>query len=666
MAAVKTPIPTPSAEAARTALPPPRRLRRGLEGWLYGWQGRWRRRGAVKAEWRQLADAATAEMERCGELPEMELTQLLAERRAAIRRRQKLPSDQLAVVLGSVAEAARRHTGLKAHPNQLMGAIGLWRGALVEMGTGEGKTLTLAMAAMLRGWQGRPCHVVTANDYLARRDARGLRKFFAAGGLEVGYVVSAQETAERRAGYAADICYTTAKELLADLLRDRLVLGPWAAERRRTVGRMQRGLVPEAATVLRGVHCVLVDEADHVLIDEAVTPLIISQPRANADMTAAYEETATFTKSIAAERYEIVVRRQEVELGNELVQQIREEWEPQAAVLKNPRWRLELVRQALRAREFFKRDRHYLIKEGKVVIIDEGTGRPQEQRSWRQGLHQMIEASEGLKLTDPADTLASISFQRFFRQVPVLAGVSGTAIEEAAELWQVYQLPVVPLPPHRPCQRKMHRLSVTARAEERWDQVVATVRRIQATGQPVLVGTRSVAASELVSRRLDALGVPCAVLNARQLEREAQIVSNAGKEGVVTIATNLAGRGTDIRLGKGVVAKGGLMVIATELHGARRIDRQLQGRSGRQGDPGEVRSWACLEDELLRKNLPNWCRQGLVYLIEKNAPGATGCARWSLRWAQRRTGAKLAKQRRELVKQDERMALLLGDGSGSS
>ena len=304
---------TPSREAARTTMPPPRKLRRGLEGLLYGWQGAWRRRPGVKREWARIAALAGVELDRWEESDVTTLRAALAEHRQTLRRTAHPSGAHLAKALGIVAAAARHHTGLRAHPNQLLGAVGLWHGALIEMATGEGKTLTLALAAMLRGWQGRPCHVVTANDYLARRDAQALNRFYEAGGLRAGWVIAEQPGSDRRRGYAADICYTTAKELLADWLRDRLALGPWAVARRRALGRMQRGAVSDVATVMRGVYCVLVDEADHVLVDEAVTPLIISQPRPNADMSEAYVETAEFARGIAAGEYRAQAAHQDVE-----------------------------------------------------------------------------------------------------------------------------------------------------------------------------------------------------------------------------------------------------------------------------------------------------------------------------------------------------------------
>lgn len=606
---------------------------------------------------------ADAELSRWDESDAATLRAALSEHRKAVRRAGELSASHLAKTLGVVAAAARIHTGLRAHPNQLLGAIGLWHGALVEMATGEGKTLTLAMAAMLRGWQGRPCHVVTANDYLARRDAQGLARFYESGGLRAGWVVAQQPGPERRKGYEADICYTTAKELLADWLRDRLALGPWAVARRRALGKMQSGSISDAATVMRGVYCVLVDEADHVLIDEAVTPLIISQPRPNAEMSSAYVETAEFARKISSEEYRALVAHQDIELGESLRLKVREEWQPKAAVLKNPRWREELVRQALRAREFFQRDKQYIIKDDKVVIIDESTGRPQAQRSWRQGLHQMVEAAEGVALTDPADTMASISFQRFFRQVPELAGVSGTAAEERGEFWRVYGLPVIAVDSHRPNQRRAHSLQVVARATDRWRQVVDRVAALHVSGRPMLVGTRSVAASETLAKLLGEREIPCAVLNARQLEREADVVAGAGQSGCVTIATNLAGRGTDIQLGEGVVELGGLVVIATEMHASRRVDRQLFGRCARQGDPGETWAWASLEDELAERNLYGWWRRSVLTLAVTRMPGAGLLAKGTMHWVQRCSARRSARQRHQLARQDQRLALYLGDGS---
>lgn len=655
---------TPSREAGRTRLPPPRRLRTGLEAWLHAAEGRWRRRDAVRQRWQAAAAAVLARREDWRTWSDERLDEEMGELRARERRAAGRREGARVEALAGWVEIAARTLGLEAHPAQVVAAWGLTEGALVELPTGEGKTLALALAAGVAAWAGRPCHVVTANDYLAVRDARGLAGFYARGGVSVGVVGAGLAPAERAGAYGAEVVYTTAKELLADFLRDRLLLGRWQHAGRRAVRRLDRdraeGAEP-AGLVLRGVHTVLLDEADHTLVDEAATPLIISRRRADPLLAEACAEVSEWVGALRRDRdYTVDPEGQRIELTAAAVQAVRESWQPRARVLRNRRWRAELVRLALQAREFFRRDRHYVVRDGQVVLIDEGTGRLQEQRSWRRGLHQLVEAKEGLALTAATETAASVSFQQFFRRVPRLAGVTGTAAENAAELWRGYGLPVVAVPPHRPSRRTSAPLRVRATADARWAGVVDAIAACQTSGQPVLVGTRSVAASEHLAALLAARAIPCAVLNARQLDREAEIVARAGQRGRVTIATNLAGRGTDIRLGPGVVELGGLVVIATELHAAARVDRQLHGRAGRQGDPGRVEPWASWEDELAVRFVPAGLRRILAAAVTREWTGAQPLSRAALRWAQMRAEQMAARQRRDVVRRDEWLQDFLG------
>lgn len=640
---------TPSREAARTRLPPPRRLRDGLEAWLHGWAGRWRARPAVLVRWQTAALAIAARRAELAAWPEDRLDAELSRLREAHRRASRHAPPSRLETLAALVETAARATGLVAHPAQIAAAWGLGEGALVELPTGEGKTLALALAAAPAAWSGRPCHVVTANDYLAARDARTLGAYYARCGVSVGVVVAALAPAERRAAHAADLAYTTAKELLADFLRDRLQLG--------------RGENTSATPglVLRGLHTVLIDEADHTLIDEAVTPLIISRRRDDPLVTEACSEVAAWTRGLTRDTdYTVDPAEQRVALSEAALARVREEWRPRARVLRNRRWRVELVRLALQAREFFQRDRHYVVREGRVVIVDEGTGRPQEQRTWRRGLHQLIEAQEGLAPSPATETVASVSFQQFFRRVPALAGVTGTAAENATELWRVYGLPVIAVPPHRPSRRSLAPLRVAPSTNARDEAVVEEIARRHAAGQPVLVGTRSVAASERLAARLHAREIPCAVLNARHLAREAEIVARAGERSCVTIATNLAGRGTDIVLGPDVLALGGLAVIATELHPAGRIDRQLHGRAGRQGDPGEVTPLASWEDDLALRHLPAPLRRLLARAVARDWPAAQFLSRLALRRAQAAAERAARRARLAVVRRDEWLNDFLG------
>ncbi len=604
---------TPSIDYRRTAHRMPERPHLGLDAAVNWCIGRYRRR--VQGRRRLLARSELADNfgARFLELDNHQLQQELLEFRDVFRR-EIVPGDAcLLPALAAVREAAHRCLGLRAFPVQLAGALALHQGWLAEMATGEGKTLTAGLAAVLSGWTKRPTHVVTVNDYLAARDAEWLQPLYTFCGVRVGCVTAPLETAERLREYDRDVTYTTSKELLADFLRDRLRLGPMADPSRRLIRRL---LQPRAAAlqgvVLRGLHTAIVDEADSVLIDEAVTPLIISAQRQNEFLRDAVQLATRLAGELAAPAdYTLNARYREVELTETGRQMLAGRCADLPGFWRSPNRRQELIRTALVAREFFLRDRHYILQENKVVIVDEFTGRPMPQRTWREGLHQAIEAKEGLALSDPTETVARMSFQRFFRCFHRLSGMTGTAWEAASEFWQIYGLPVVRIPTHRPCIRQQWPDRYFATAEQRWDAVVESIRELHRHGRPVLIGTRSVAASEHLARRLTEAGLDFRLLNATRLAEEAAIVHLAGQRAHLTIATNMAGRGTDILLGDGVAAAGGLHVIATERHESERIDRQLFGRAGRQGDPGSAQAFVSSEDDLLRRHLPGAVRQAV-------------------------------------------------------
>ena len=538
----------------------------------------------------------------------VELAAHLEKVRTAVRQDGRAASGPAArrEALAAIAEAAWRTVHLRAFPEQLMGVLALEDGCLAEMATGEGKTLTIGLAAALAAWRGGPVHVVTANDYLVERDAAWLGEFYALCGLKVGFVTGRMSAAERRVGYAADVTYTTSKEVVADFLRDRLQMGRVTEPSRRLIRQLQRpGHDPDAALVMRGLETAIVDEADHVLIDEAVTPLIISREAPGGELGDACRRAAEMAAGLVKGRdYLVDSRWKDVELTDAAKDRLATLTAGFSGIWRSPARREELVTTALTAREFFLRDHQYVIgADGKIVIVDEATGRVMPQRTWKQGLHQAIEAKEGVALTPPTETLARLSFQRFFRLYPRLCGLTGTAREAAGELWQTYRLPVVTIPSHRPCIRFRAPERVFATAEEKWACVVETIRAACASGQPVLAGTRSVEASEHLARLLEAAEVPFQLLNAVQHEREAAIIAAAGQAGRVTIATNMAGRGTDIKLTPGVAERGGLFVIATEAHESGRIDRQLFGRSARQGEPGRAQMIVCLEDDLVVRHV---------------------------------------------------------------
>jgi preprotein translocase subunit SecA len=629
-AAVEKAVPalsaTPSADYRLTQLPDSKRLHSGLDGWLWDLCGRWRRRGSLVEEAMVLAERVLQEQGAIKDRSNRQISEVLT--RLAERFRRGAADEEIVLCLACACEISQRSLGLQPYREQVMGAFALHRGYLAEMATGEGKTLTIGLAAVIAGMAGRPVHVITANDYLAERDAVALRPFYHACGLTVGFIQSDAPPESRRIHYCRSIVYGTSKEIVADFLRDRLMLGDYQDGRRRALQRLlSRPTVASGALVQNGMYTAIVDEADHVLIDEAVTPLLISQQHPNELLVKAVMAAHEVADSFVLETdFTTNPKFGEITLTGAGRRKL-DDIPPECCLLfQNHRWKEELVVQALRAREFYIRGRHYVVNQDKVVIVDETTGRPAPQRSWRQGLHQAIEAKEGLPLSAPTENLASLSFQRFFRYYRKLSGVTGTGRENARELWHIYHLPVVVMPTHRPCLRRFAPEGFTATADEKWDAVIDAVATVHAEGRPVLIGCGSVNASETLAERLTTAGFPFRLLNASQLKHEAEIVAEAGHPGMITVATNLAGRGTDIRLGPGVAALGGLHVIATERANAARIDRQLYGRCARQGDPGSVHAFASLDDELVRRFLPGFVRHGLAGLLRRHpSAGRIGC-----------------------------------------
>jgi preprotein translocase subunit SecA len=558
--------------------------------------------------------------------------------------------------IAGLCEAAFRTVHLRAYPEQVMGVLALENGCLAEMATGEGKTLTLGLAAALAGWRGGPVHVLTANDYLVERDAEWLQGFFEMCGLRVGFVTGVMGPAGRKTGYGADVTYATSKEVVADFLRDRLQMARVVEPARRLIRQvLQPGVNHDAGLVMRGLETAIVDEADHVLIDEAVTPLIISREAPSGDLPDACRRAAEIARRLEAGRdYLVEARWKDIVLPERTRARLEELTAGFSGLWRNPARREELVLTALKAREFFRRDQQYVVSpEGKVVIVDESTGRVMPQRTWKQGLHQAIEAKEGLRLTPPTETLARLSFQRFFRLYPRLSGVTGTAREARGELWQIYGLPVVVIPTHRPCVRRRPADRIFPTAEKKWVAVVAEIARLHSERVPVLVGTRSVEASELLAARLRETGLDFQLLNAVHNDREARMIEQAGDEARITIATNMAGRGTDIKLPPGVAGRGGLHVLATESHESGRVDRQLFGRSARQGEPGSALMMISLEDELLRRFAGPVTRRAIGWLVRTRSAAAAAVAWRLVRLAQRRAERLAFRQRRQILAQDD-------------
>jgi preprotein translocase subunit SecA len=661
-------MPVPMIEVRRTELPAVEKLPAGLDGLVHRAHGGWKTRRSYRESLEKRANRAHAEAAGLAKLSAGELRELVREGRQALRRGGKDLAELFNAGVPVIAELARRALGLTAYPVQIMGALGIGDGRLVEMATGEGKTLTIALGACVFGWRGRPVHIITANDYLAQRDADTMRAIYEAAGLKVASVTSEMKHEGRQKGHAADIVYTTSKELVADFLRDRLILGPLADPGRRTVARLVRQGedITSKRMVLRGLHTAIVDEADNQLIDEAVTPLIISQPQENEALIA----LCRMANQVAAgllpgQDYEIDVRHKEVKLLDQGRERIAE-WcaEDGRSRFSQPVWVASLAQQALQARHFFVKDKQYVVVDGEVIIVDESTGRLMPGRSWRLGLHQAVEAKEGLDISSPSESLARLSFQRFFRLFRKLAGVTGTGAEAAAEFWRIYELPVVKIHTHRPCIREVWPKEYYGTASEKWAAVVAEIEQLHALGRPILVGTRSVAASEHLGRLLTARGLTSSLLNAVRHEHEAAIILGAGESRAITVATNMAGRGTDIRLGQGVKALGGLHVILTEMHESGRVDRQLQGRAARQGDPGSTRTFLSMEDDLVERFVSKFMRKTATFSLGSQSRGSVGkgLARALFGRAQSAAERSSFRQRRMVLEQDQELSRALIPG----
>jgi preprotein translocase subunit SecA len=609
---------------------------------------------------RRLVERAAALEAEMGALADRELRTNAAALRLVLRR-DGFREDHVARCFALVREAARRTTGERPYDVQLRGGGVLLRGMVAEMETGEGKTLAATLPACCAALAGIPVHVITVNDYLVGRDAENMGPIYKALGLAVGAVVHGMGVDERRASYACDVTYVSNKELAFDYLKDRLVLGRHQPRARLQLERLREGKSRADRLLLRGLCYGIVDEADSVLIDEARTPLIISG-RGEQDGLEheVYRRAIALAEQLTEGRdFRIDWRERRVRLTLPGEARLRQLTRNLGGLWSGRHRAEEFVTQALTALHLFVRDQHYLVTDGRVHIIDEYTGRVMEDRSWERGLHQMIEVKEGVETTQQVEPLARISYQRFFRRYLRLAGMTGTAREVTGELWSVYRLAVVRVPTNRPLQRKSLGDRVFRSADEKWEAVLDRIRTLHEQGRPILVGTRSVAASEHLSGLLSREGLEHQVLNARQDREEAQVILRAGHGRRITVATNMAGRGTDIVLSPDAAEAGGLHVIATERHEARRIDRQLLGRGGRQGDPGSYEVITSLDDELIRAHgRASWSKGVTSRVLERAGPESR-LRHLALRQAQRRAERLHSRTRRQLLKLDERISTML-------
>ena len=578
--------------------------------------------------------------------------------RAAAALRPLLKRDGFTDALVARAFALIRATaqltlGKRHYDVQLAGGWVLLSGRVAEMETGEGKTLTATLAAATAALAGMPVHVVTVNDYLAQRDAEEMGVLYKALGLSVGCVTHHVSPHERRPQYDCDIVYCTNKDLTFDYLRDRLKLKGRPRPLRHAVHKVT-GSGGDSGLNLRGLHFAIVDEVDSVLVDEARTPLILSAETDDSAIERIYREALSLASQLEEGRdFVIEHQRTHIRITDDGKRRLGELAAGMRGMWTGPNRREEFVRQGLSALHLFQRDQQYLVVDGKVQIVDEFTGRVMPDRSWERGLHQMIEVKEGCEITGQRETLARISYQRFFRRYVRLSGMTGTAKEISGELWSVYRLKVMRVPTRRPVQRKIGQIQIFETAEQKWAAVLESIQREHAKQRPVLVGTRSVAASETLSALLAAAGLDHRLLNARQDKEEADIVALAGEPGRITVATNMAGRGTDIKLTPESLESGGLHVIVTELSEAGRVDRQLFGRCGRQGDPGSCELFASYEDEIITRYAK------LAPGIAGKAPGKDLTGPALFRFAQRRAERIHAMMRQEVLEMDDYLGDML-------
>ncbi len=513
-----------------------------------------------------------------------------------------------------VREATRRTLGMAHYDSQLIAGRIMLNNRLAEMATGEGKTLTAALGAATIALAGMPVHVITANDYLVSRDAELLAPVYRMLGVTVGTVTQPMAQAQRRTAYASDITYCTAKEVVFDYLRDRLVRRKIASDLHERVRQLDQaddtGVAPQSGLLLRGLWMALIDEADSILIDEARTPLVLSASRVNVQRQD-YFKRALGIASRLSPRTDFKLDRgtQVAQLTDVGCEKLTAQGGAIGGLWQDRRHREETIRYALAAMHLFVRDRDYLVRDKEVILIDQTTGRVAPGRVWSRGLHQLIEAKEGCPPSDEQETIAQITYQRFFPRYLRLGGMSGTLQEAATELRSVYGLKIMRVPLRKPSRRKYVPLKMYSTRDEKWQEVVTRAQVIHRKRRPVLIGTDSVADSDYVSRLLNARQLAHTVLNARHDSEEAAIVSKAGEAGQIMVTTNMAGRGTDIALGDGVRALGGLYVISCQHNASGRIDRQLHGRCARQGDPGTVETILCLEDPVIALNWPAWVRR---------------------------------------------------------
>jgi preprotein translocase subunit SecA len=603
-----------------------------------------------------------------GQLNMAQLTQLTDSVRRGLRTG-GLTDEACARAFALVREVSIRTLGMRHYDSQIIGGRVILDGMLAEMETGEGKTLTASLPACTAALAGIPVHVITVNDYLAARDKEFLEPLYQMLGLSVGVISDEVNDPEsRRAAYACDVTYCTNKQVTFDYLRDRVAMGDRRGSLYRRVDTLQRRQTPPSGLLLRGLCFGIVDEADSVLIDEALTPLKLSGPTEDRFDEALYRQALDVADALGSETddetvaFRIRPGAHDIEFTQAGRDRVAEAAESLGDFWASPRRREALVRQALVARHLFVRDRDYIVRDDSVQIIDANTGRVMPDRSWEMGLHQLIETKENVEISKPTKSIAQITYQRFFPRYLRLGAMSGTAHEVAGELWHVYGLRVTKVPSHKPSRRRYLPTRVYGTEARKLQSIVERVKALHEQGRPVLIGTRTVEGSECLSEKLFAAGLEHEVLNAKQDESEALIVARAGRPGSITVATNMAGRGTDIVLAEGAVEAGGLHVISAEPNDACRIDRQLYGRCGRQGDPGSCEAILSMESLVLQKCAPRPVKYLYDAILCKKACLWRWLGKLLVRMVQRGTERRYSRGRRDLLRQDRRLNDFLAFG----
>jgi len=585
-----------------------------------------------------------------------ELQSTLVELRFLIRKR-SLQEEYLIPLFAIISELAERTVAMRYFPHQIEGALAMLQGKVVEMDTGQGKSFCATLAVGTAALLGVPSFVITVNEYLAQRDADTFTALYDSLNLTVGFVQEDFDESKKREIYKRSIVYCTNKQIAFDYLRDRMLLKNNYNPVQLQLEPLFRRVARAEKLILPGLGFGIIDEADSILVDEAVTPLKISAPMQDLQRTHFYRQALDIAGQLKNEtHFELIHKYHNIRLTDVGKKTLEDIGNKIGGIWTVGYAREELVLQALKAIYFFIRDKNYVVVEGEVQIVDEFTGRIMPDRSWEAGLHQMIELKERCDATGERVTLSSISYQRFFRRFVNAAGMTGTAKEITRELRTVYNLDVYRVLPAQKNLRTINPLRVCETQQEKWDLILQLIAQYREAGKAVLVGTRSVAVSELISKGLTQMGITHQLLNALNDAEEAQIVAQAGQVMHVTVATNMAGRGTDIKLSKEAKERGGLHVIVTEFHESRRIDRQLYGRCARQGDPGNVDVFASLEDEILTNFVNKRLLRPISGFLCRNNVFSRWCAKTLFRYCQRKCEYIQEMRRSTVLKNDKRLA----------